>query len=100
MSKYSIDGVIVDTDKAKKSWEEDTRWNGRNRVSVATGSQWEHQELHLSAKGNYYIESWSQWQGSTPSCEFVSAEQAAHWLLANNHDLPADLAHFEEALAE
>jgi len=98
MSKYKMqDGTVVNTDKAQQSWNEDTQWNGNNHISVATGSQWEHQRLHRSAKGRYYVESWSQWQGSTPSAEYVSDIDAAAWLLANDHELPADL---EKAAAQ
>ncbi|MBI3204511.1 MAG: hypothetical protein HYZ29_23450 [Myxococcales bacterium] len=47
MSKYSMpDGTIVDTDNASKHWEEETRWNGNNHISMATGTQWDHQALY------------------------------------------------------
>jgi hypothetical protein len=65
MSKYRIENTIVDTDRAKKSWDEDTRWDGHNHISKATGSQWEHEKLYRSRKGRYYVEHTSQWQGST-----------------------------------
>ncbi len=105
MSRYSIEtddgaSVIVDTANAQASWEEATRWNGSNHISVATGSQWEHETLYRSAKGRYYIEHTSQWQGSTPSARFVSEEEAARWLLANERDLPDDLAALEGQVSE
>ena len=35
MSRYSMDdGTIVDTKKASKLWDEDTRWDGRNHIDV------------------------------------------------------------------
>ena len=40
------DGSVVDTSRAKSSWEEATRWDGNNNISKATGSQWEHETLH------------------------------------------------------
>ena len=85
------DGMVVDLDNASASWEEATRWDGNNHISKATGSQWDHQTLYRSRRGRYYIVSSSQWQGSTPSAEWVSNEEAARWLLANGHEIPDDL---------
>ena len=101
MSKYTMDnGAVVDTDNATASWPEATRWNGNNHVSRATGSQWEHETLYKSAKGRYWIESTSQWQGSLPRAFFVSNEDAARWLLGNEHELPGDLREYEGAIVE
>lgn len=100
MSRYRLDGTIVDTANAIKSWDEDTRFDGRNHISVATGSEWDHQKLYQSRKGRYYIEHWSQWQGSTPRAEWVSPQEAARWLLQNNHELPADLVEIAEQVTE
>jgi len=101
MSKYRMnDGTVVDTKNARQSWKEATRWDGNNHISVPTGSQWDHQELHCSRKGRYYIESWSQWQGSTPRAEWVSHHAAASWLLANDHEIPEDLADAADAMSE
>ena len=101
MSKYRLeDGSIVNTSKAQAHWEEDTRWDGSNHISKATGSQWVHQTLYRSAKGRYYVETVSQWQGSLPGAELVSAEDAARWLLDNGHELPDDLAEYESAIEE
>lgn len=100
MSRYDLDGAIVDTDNADAHWHESTRWNGNNHISVATGSQWEHETLYRSAKGRYYIEHTSQWQGSTDRAAFVSEQEAARWLLLNERDLPEDLAKYESEVSE
>lgn len=106
MSVYRMsDGTVVNTDKASTHWEEDTRWDGRNHISVATGSQWEHQTLYRSRKGRYYIEHCSQWQGSTPGAEWVSNEEAVRWLIANGHketddDFPEELKPLVDDLTE
>lgn len=100
MAKYMIDGTVVDTDKASESWDEDTRWNGNNHISVATGSQWNHETLYRSRKGRYYVVHDSQWQGSTPSAEFISDTEAAAWILANGGELPADLIAAGEEVSE
>lgn len=86
------DGTIIDTDKARKSYDEKTDWDGNNLISRPTKSQWEHETLYLSAKGRYYLLHESQWQGSLPSAEFVTDEQAAQWLALNDHAVPAELA--------
>ena len=94
------DGTVVNTDNATAEWGEKTRWDGHNHVSVATGSQWEHERLYRSRKGRYYIEHFSQWQGSTPRAEWVSLESAAAWLLANEHDVPDDLESVSDEVSE
>jgi len=86
MSKYRMsDGMVVDTKNSTGCWEEDTEWDGHNHISCATGSQWEHQTLYRSRRGRYYLESTSQWQGSTPSAEWISNEEAVRWLLGCAH---------------
>jgi hypothetical protein len=101
VSRYTADdGTILDTTKATNKWDEATRWNGNNHISIATGTQWDHQVLYRSSKGRYYIERTSQWQGSTDSADFVTNEEAARWLLANEHDLPAELADLEGEVSE
>ena len=41
MARYRMsDGAsVVDTANATQHWDEDTRWNGNNHISVATGSR-------------------------------------------------------------
>lgn len=101
MAKFRMeDGSVVDTERAAGSWEEATRWDGRNHISVNTGSQWTHQTLYRSRKGRFYVVHSSQCQGSLPSAEYVSDADAARWLLVNEEELPADLAHYAEAIEE
>ncbi len=101
MTKYRMDdGTVIDTERAAQTWEEDTRFDGHNQISVQTGTQWDHQTLCRSRKGRYYIEHTSQWQGRQPHVEWVSREEAARWLLVNNSALPEDLADLEDTLVE
>lgn len=106
MSRYRMsDGTVVDTKNAVAQWEEDTRWDGRNYISVATGSQWEHQTLYRSRKGRFYIEHVSSYEGTTPGVEWCSNEEATRWLLANGHnpedaDFPKDLFLLVEEVSE
>jgi hypothetical protein len=71
---------------AARAFEEDEWWDGSNYISVATDSQWEHEELYRTAGGRWVLHSWSQWQGTRPGWEFVSDEAARTWLLRNHHD--------------
>lgn len=98
--RYNIEGTIVDTSKADAKWNEETDWNGNNHISRATGSQWEHETLYRSRKGRYYIEHESQWQGSMPSARWVSREEAAHWLMLMEHEIPEDLQEYADAISE
>lgn len=101
MTKYRMDdGTVVDTDRATARYDEDTRFDGNDHISVATGSQWAHQTLHRSRKGRYYIEHSSQWQGSTPRAEWISEHQAAAWLMANDHPVPTDLSAVADDVSE
>lgn len=94
MARYRMDdGAILDTDKAAQSWSEATWWNGSNHISVPTGSQWEHEKLYRSSRGRYYLEAWSDHQGTAASATLLDGtDAAATWLLANGHELPGDLA--------
>jgi hypothetical protein len=88
MARYHLDGRIYDTTRAATSWEEDTRSDGSNQISVATGSQWDHEALHESARGTYWVERWSQWQGSDNSARVLTDAEATIWLTMNDHPLP------------
>ena len=101
MSKYQMgDGTIVNTEKARKSWTEDTRFDGRNQISVNTGSQWDHEELFESRMGRFYVVRWSQWQGSTAHAEWVSDHEAVRWLLLNKEEVPERLLHLVDEVEE
>lgn len=100
MSRYKVEDSILDTDKAVQSWEEAADWNGNNSISRATGSQWSHETLYKSSKGRYWLERSSQYQGSLPSADVISDEEAAAWLLLMEHDLPEDLREVADKVAE
>jgi hypothetical protein len=91
------DEIVVDTDKATATYDEKTDWDGRNRISRATGSQWDHETLYRSAKGRWYLVHTSQRTGTMPRAEWVKPGQAAAWLIHNDHDIPPEL---EDVAAE
>ena len=76
-----------DRDKATP-YEEETRHDGNNFISVATGSQWEHEKLYKTASENWVFHSWSQWQsGNREVYELIPFADAVKWLVKNGHDL-------------
>lgn len=93
MSRVALEGGRwFDPDKSR-SWEEGRRWDGRNHISLATGSQWDHESLYMAEGGAWILRRWSQWQGSRETHEEIDARQAAEWLVRNGHEeLPEDLA--------
>jgi hypothetical protein len=46
------------------------------------------------------VEHESNETGSGSHAEWVSNQEATRWLLANNHELPADLAALEQEVCE
>ena len=68
------------------AFEEATRWDGSNHISIPTGSQWNHELLYRTSGGRWVLHSWSQWQGSQPAYRFIGEDAAREWLLANDHD--------------
>jgi hypothetical protein len=94
------DGTVLDTKNATNHWNEARWFDGHNHISTPTGSQWDHETLYRSRKGRYYILHSSQWQGKSDYCTWIDHRPAAGWLLANDHDLPEDLAALEEEVME
>jgi hypothetical protein len=88
--RYKFDGVVLDSGRAERVWEEDST------DDQGTENQNDHEMLYLSSKGRYWIESWSDSQGSCPSARVVTDKEAATWLLLNGYDpdddtIPPDL---------
>jgi hypothetical protein len=72
-----------DNESCKTSFTEDTWFNGHNHISKATGSQWVHETLYLTAKGTWVIENSSAW--CTKYAQ-VSNTEAATWLMVNDYE--------------
>jgi hypothetical protein len=78
-----------DLDKAE--WfNGDYVFDGRNNISVNTGTQWEHQTLYRTAKGKWVMHHTSDWHGARASWSEVTAEDAAAWLILNKESAAAD----------
>lgn len=74
-----------DLDKATK-FHEDTEWDGSNHISVATGSQWDHEMLIRTAQGRWVLNTYSNRQGVMETYRFISDNDAREWLLRNDGD--------------
>lgn len=71
-------GAWFDADKAEL-YKEATYHDGRNFISKATGSQWHHEAVYVTASGKFILNCWSNYQGSQETYELVSKEHAARW---------------------
>ncbi len=85
------DGNWFDPDKATH-WEEGTRWDGNNYISLATNIQWNHEKLYRTANGAWVLHSWSNYQGRGESYVCIKESEAASWLIRSEHELPEELA--------
>ena len=93
-----FDGKILDgwfDPATAETYDEDTRWDGNNHISLATNAQFYHEILYRTKGGRWVRHCWSQWQGSEASYEFVADDTAKNWLLRNNHDEAIEV-HFGE----
>lgn len=76
-------GKWFDDEKSVK-FKESIRWDGRNHISAATGSQWEHESLYYTRSGLWVLNSWSQRQGTAESYTIIDENRAAQWLVEQN----------------
>lgn len=69
--------------QAAERFDEATYWDGRNHISKATGSQFDHEALFRTAGGRWVLHSWSQWQGSREVFVELTLRDAARWFAKN-----------------
>jgi len=71
-------------------WAEDTRWDGHNNISKATGSQWEHERLYKTKGGTFILNAWSAYH---ESYTIISDDDAYRWMLSQgeSESIPADV---------
>jgi len=68
------------------AFEEAKLFDGNNRCSVNTKSQWSAQTLYRTAGGRWILEEASRRQGSADKHTALSNEEAAAWLVLNEHE--------------
>ena len=71
-------GRWFDLNKAE-FYKEESYHNGSNLISKATGHQFIHEAIYLTAGGLFILNQWSDWQGSVETYEIISKEKAAEW---------------------
>ena len=76
-------GKWFDLDTAIR-FDEDTQWDGRNHISRATGSEWDHEALYYTKSGRWVLYHVSAWQGSLPSNTEIQLDAAVAWLVVND----------------
>lgn len=89
MSRVNVtgDGWFDPDAKTARAWPEGTRWDGNNMISLATGRQWDHEELWLTAGGRWAVRWWTQWQGGAPAhTRWVTPDEARDWLVRCDYD--------------
>ena len=70
-------------DKAAILFKEDTNWDGRNQISVPTGSQWDHEYLYYTKSGKWVLNDFSNYQGSLDGYRQIDESDAIAWLIQN-----------------
>lgn len=70
---------------AATEYTENKRWDGNNMVSLATGAWYEHEMLYRTAAGRWVLHHWSQWQGTSPTCHYITEAQALDWMMRNEY---------------
>lgn len=71
-------GQWFDSEKAE-CYKESSYHDGRNFISKATGSQWEHEAIFVTKGGKFILNHWSNWQGSVETYKEISKKEAAEW---------------------
>lgn len=98
MTRVSIgSGRWFDLEGAVK-FSEAVTWDGHNWISVATGSQFDHEEIVHTRRGGFLLHYWSQWEGVCERYERISAETVAQWLVDNQHVLDEHLSRLPVAV--
>jgi len=78
-------GRWFDVSSAEK-YKEAVEWDCNNFISVATGSQWDHEILFRTKSGKWVLNCWSQRSGTLETFKEVDDSYAAKWLVRNKHD--------------
>jgi len=83
MKRVSLGNGRWFNEEAAEAFEDDTRWDGHNHISIATGSQWVRATLWRTAKGLWVLETRGP-HGSSYEHPYP-ADGAHRWLIDNGH---------------
>lgn len=92
MKRIALEDGSWFNEETATHYKESRHHDGNNFISDATGTQWEHEALYRTTSGQWIVNHWSQWQGSTETYKPVSSAEAAAWLVRNGHEAPDELA--------
>ena len=93
MVGYDLVGWFDDETKGCIRFREGTRFDGSNHISIATGSQWDHEALYLTGRNRRWVlNSWSKRQGGDDVYSLITEADAFRWLLVNEKAVDAILA--------
>lgn len=93
------DGTARWFDCAKATcFDEASTWDGSNHVSMATGSQWDHEAMYHTAAGAWVMHTHSQRQGVMETWRMVPETEAYAWLVRQGHTdvVPAEFLDAQE----
>lgn len=71
-------GLWFDADKAEV-YNEKKEWDGRNHISLATNSQFEHECIYVTKGGRFILRHSSDYQGRRSTYEIIDEHKAAAW---------------------
>jgi len=78
-------------------YDSDTKWDGNNRVSVITNSQWIDEYLYRTAGGRWVLNhDATRYHSGPDDYRFVTDDQAHDWLLRSECNDDAVKLHFGE----
>lgn len=91
MTQYTIEGNIVDTERAAECWPDVMEKHTVGFVSRFTGSTYHRTTLYKSRRGRYYMVHTSKLAHEPGWAEWIGPERAAVFFLRNNFEMPEDL---------
>lgn len=83
--------ISVSEDRSESDWNEDWTWDGQNKLSAATGSEWVHEHLYRTHNGIFWLRTMDGWHNNMCSAKYLSPEDAIRWLDSQGHAIPDDL---------
>lgn len=92
-------GLWFDT-KSAVLFREDTNWDGRNQISVPTGSQWHHEYLYYTKSGKWVLNNLSNYRGSAEGYRQVNEQEAIVWLIQNRGFERDEISKLPESVQE